>query len=245
MIAYKATYNFLMIAYKATYNFKCRNQEYKIGKTYTSDKLQICKHGFHFCLKMEDTLNYYTYDKNFVLLEVEILGNTEFEDDKGVTDKMRVIRVVSPEEYSEEMKKMVPVWERDDKGNVISATYPDGDKFTFEYDDKGNKISETYPSGEKSSFEYDEKGNRISETYSVDGSKHIYEYDDKGNKISETLPNGGKFIYEYDDKGNKISETFPSGNKYSYEYDDKGNKISETFPHGAKLTCEITQVTEE
>ena len=184
-----------MIAYKATHNFKCRNQEYRVGKTYTSDKLQICKHGFHFCLKMEDTLNYYTYDKNFVLLEIEILGKTEFGDDKGVTDKMRVIRVVSPEEYNEEMRKNITIYEYDERGNLISETFPNGEKWTFEYDDKGNKISETYPNGDK----------------------YTYEYDDKGNLISETFPNGDKFTSEYDDKGNKISETYPNGVKLTFE----------------------------
>ena len=223
MIAYKATYNFLMKAYKATHNFKCLNQEYKVGKTYTSDKLQICRHGFHFCEQMEDTLKYYFPNENFILLEVQILGKTEFVDDKGVTDKMRVIRVVPPEEYSEEMKSLIPVLQYDDKGNMISATYPSGDKFTFEYDGKGNLISQTYSSGDKSSFEYDDKGNMISQTY----------------------PTGEKSSFEYDDKGNRISATYPTGEKYAYEYDDKGNKISVTYPSGSKLTYEITQITEE
>ena len=50
-----------MKAYKATYNMKCLNQAYKVGKTYISDKYELCRYGFHYCLQMEDTIGYYEY----------------------------------------------------------------------------------------------------------------------------------------------------------------------------------------
>jgi YD repeat-containing protein len=254
-----------MIGYKATNNFKCRNQEYKIGKTYTSDKLNICQHGFHFCGKMDDTLNYYNPSKDFVLLEVEILGEVINDGDKSVTNKLKVIRIIPKEEYSVEMLKRFSTYDYDDRGNMISQTYPNGNKYTYEYDDRGNMISMTYPSGRKTTYEYDDRGNMISETY-PDGRKWTYEYeyddrgnmisetdsdgnktryDDRGNMISETDSNGDTWIYEYDDRGNMISETDPNGYKITYEYDDRGNMISETDPYGYKYTYDVTNVTEE
>jgi len=239
-----------MIAYKATYNFKCLNQKYKVGKTYTSDRMVMCKHGFHFCQRMEDVLKYYNPSPDFVLLEIEILGNIETECDKSVTDKLKVLRVIPFEEYTDSMKSQFPKCEYDDRNNMISETYSDGNKFTYEYDDRNNKISTihqisgTNPNGVKWTFEYDDRNNKISMTY-PSGNKITYEYDERGNQISSTHPSGDKITYEYDERGNIISETYPDGRKYTYEYDERNNKISETYPNGDKLTYEYAVITEE
>ena len=93
-----------MKAYKATYNFKCLNQKYKIGKTYTADKMKICEYGIHFCKRMENVITYYPPQFNFKLLEIKVLGDVEYSGNKGVTNKIKVIREVSFEEFSEKMK---------------------------------------------------------------------------------------------------------------------------------------------
>jgi len=212
-----------MIAYKATYDFKCRNQEYKVGKTYTSDKLEICKHGFHFCQKMEDVLDYYNPLKDFVLLEIEVIGKIETKNTKSVTDKFRVIRVIPFEEYTDSLKSRFPTYEYDERNNRISVTLPDGSKYTYEYDERNNRKSMTYPSG----------------------TKCIYEYDDRNNMISETYSHGKRYTFEYDDRNNMISETYPSGKKYTFEYDDRNNKISTTYSNGVKITYAPAVITEE
>ena len=63
-----------MKAYKATNNMRCNNLKYEIGKTYSIDKMKMCKYGFHYCKEQKDTLDYYPYTDDFTLLEVEILG---------------------------------------------------------------------------------------------------------------------------------------------------------------------------
>ena len=233
-----------MIAYKATYNFKCRNQEYKVGKTYTSDRMQLCQHGFHFCQKMEDVLNYYSFSSDFVLLEIEILGKIETNGDKSVTDKLKVLRVIPFEEYTDSMKSQITIYEYDKRNNLISETYPNGEKYTFEYDDRNNKISETYPNGEKCTFEYDDRNNKISQTY-PNGKKYTFEYDERNNNISLTYSSGEKYTFEYDDRNNMISKTYPSGEKYTFEYDDRNNLISQTYPNGYKTAYEYAVITEE
>ena len=233
-----------MIAYKATHNYKCRKQTYQVGKTYTSDKFKICFYGMHYCNKMEDTLNYYEPTKDFILLEVEILGDVETREDKSVTNKLKVLRVVPPDEYSDSMKSKFSVYEYDDRGNKISWITPDGYKLNYEYDDHGNKISATDSDGRKVTYEYDDRGNKISVTY-PDGYKLNYEYDDHGNKISATDSDGRKVTFEYDDHGNKISETDSDGFKLNYEYDDRGNMISESNSDGSKLTFDVAIITEE
>jgi YD repeat-containing protein len=206
-----------MIAYKATYNFKCLNQEYKVGKTYTSDRMKICAFGFHFCQKMEEVLNYYDPSSDFILLEVEILGKIETKDDKSVTDKLKVLRVIPFEEYTDTMKSRFPKYEYDERNNLISETYPSGKKWTYKYDERNNRISETHSSGNKYTYKYDERNNLISMTY-LNGAKTTYEYDERNNRISETNPDGVKTTYEYDERNNKISKTHPSGVKQTFEY---------------------------
>jgi len=213
-----------MKAYKATYNFKCRNQLYEVGKTYTSDKMKMCKYGIHFCEKMVDTLEYYDYDpKTFVLLEVEVMGKTDYKGDKGVTDRMKILRVVPKEEYDGEFLGKIRACEWDGRGNRISETYPDGYKTTYEHDERNNRISVTYPGGGKYTYEYDGRNNMISKTY-PGGYKYTFEYDGRNNIISVTYPGGGKHTFEYDERNNMISETCPDGGEYTYEC--------------AKITCE-------
>ena len=178
-----------MKGYKATYNMKCETLTYEVGKTYLIDNMEMCSHGFHFCEDMIHTLNYYKHTKDFILLEVEALGEVETRGDKSVTNKLKILRVVPPEEYSEAMKKVVSIYEYDGRGNMISETYPSGNKYTYEYDEKDNMISKTYPNGERVTYEYDGRGNKISKTY-PDGNKYTYEYDERGNKISKTYPDG-------------------------------------------------------
>lgn len=233
-----------MIAYKATRNFKCFNQEYKVGKTYTSDRMRICKYGFHFCQKMDNVLNYYNPSSDFILLEVEILGKVETRGDKSVTDKLKVLRVIPFEEYTNSMKSQFPVYEYDERGNLISEIHPDGFKTTYEYDEKNNKIAATFPSGNKITYEYDERGNQIAIT-SSDGKKYTYEYDERNNQISGKNPKGVEWIYEYDERNNKIATIFPNGEKVTYEYDERGNQISSTHPNGEKWNYEYAVIIEE
>lgn len=64
-----------MIYYKATHNLKCENVTYEVGKTYLYEgNIAICKKGFHFSNTPNNTLEYYTYNKDFILLEVNPVG---------------------------------------------------------------------------------------------------------------------------------------------------------------------------
>ena len=133
-----------MKGYKATYNMKCLDLTYEVGKTYSIDKLEICSHGFHFCQEMKDVINYYQPTEDFVLLEVEVLGKIQTQDNKSATDKLKVIRVVLREEYTFDVVQ----YEYDSFGNEIKKTYPDGNVYQWEYDSFGNKIKEIYSSGD-------------------------------------------------------------------------------------------------
>jgi len=147
-----------MKGYKATYNMHCRNMAYKVGGTYSLDPLYIlemCRHGFHFCPKMDDVLTYYDGNRlDFILLEVEALGDIQVRDDKVVTDKIKILRVVPEEEYTFKVNMYV----MDDIGRVIQTILPDGNVVKYTYIMVGgiSKIESTkYSGGPERHHEYD------------------------------------------------------------------------------------------
>ena len=197
-----------MKAYKATYNLKCLSMEYKIGETYTfEDKLIICKQGFHFCKKAQDTLNYYDYNNEFVLMEIEVLGDIidYINGDKSVTNQFKAIRIISKEEYPELIGITL-----DEKDNIIKRVYSNGDTWLYEYDENNNKIKEVYPNGETWLYEYNGNNNCIKRVY-PNGDNYLYEYDSNNNLTKKVYSNGGTWLCEYDKKNNVIKKVYPDG----------------------------------
>ena len=84
-------------AYKAFKgDMTCRGFQYEKGKTYEIDgEPELCKHGFHACLKLTDVFNYYCGElgKEIVIHEVELEGvskETNEDDSKVVAKKITI-----------------------------------------------------------------------------------------------------------------------------------------------------------
>ena len=93
-----------MFGYKGfNKDMTCRGFQYNPDKTYEMDgKIEPCKRGFHFCPKMADVFDYYgRNDCRFA--EVEALGQVIKEDDKCVTDKLRIVRELTKAEVFDSM----------------------------------------------------------------------------------------------------------------------------------------------
>lgn len=100
-----------MIGYKATYNMKCRDITYEVGKTYQCDGLKLGSKGFHFCANKENVLRHYLPYSDFVLLEIEAIGNIDSDSifftlpdlknifDSFATDKIKILRIIPFEEH--------------------------------------------------------------------------------------------------------------------------------------------------
>ena len=89
-----------MKAYKVfNENWTCRNYDYKtnnglaIGSIHEiNENLIICKTGFHCCLMLVDCFNYYDFNLNNKVAEVEILGETDSNTDKISTNKIKIVK---------------------------------------------------------------------------------------------------------------------------------------------------------
>jgi hypothetical protein len=75
-------------------DFTCRGFQFEIGKEYKhKGKIEICSSGFHFCTKANDCFEYYSFNPENKVCEVEALGKTEThnEDSKVCTNHIRII----------------------------------------------------------------------------------------------------------------------------------------------------------
>ena len=64
-----------VIAYKGMeFNMTCRDFKYEIGKTYKTDKVELCERGFHACLNPLDVLDYYLKSASSRYFKVKLSG---------------------------------------------------------------------------------------------------------------------------------------------------------------------------
>jgi YD repeat-containing protein len=160
--------------YKATEDMKCRDQEYKVGVTYSCDgTVVMCKRGFHYCKNAKDVIRYYiATDPSFVLLEVEDLGDQSYtKGDKTVTNKLKVLRIVPNNEYE---SLDLPLIERDENDRIIHYKSPCREYWT----------------------KYDEDG-RIIYAKDMDGYERFWEYRPDGHTLREKTSKGEESSCEY------------------------------------------------
>lgn len=85
-------------------DWTCRGYQFEVGKTFEENvKPECCDRGFHFCTKASDCFDYYRFDPNNKVAEVEAVGDidTHSDDSKFSTNKLHIIREVSWQEVLE------------------------------------------------------------------------------------------------------------------------------------------------
>ena len=76
-------------------DWTCRGYQYEVGKTYEiAESPKCCKVGFHFCEKLADCFNYYLFDPNNKVAEIEAIGEIHFDDtnSKCYTNKIVILK---------------------------------------------------------------------------------------------------------------------------------------------------------
>jgi len=140
-----------MIAYKVfDKNFCCRGFQYKVGKTYEIDKSPIlCEEGFHACKNLIDCFSYYPFNSKNKVAIVELLGEIKGdEQDKQVTNKIRIVKEIS----WQEVLSIVNTG-KNCTGNRNSGNYNSGDKNSG-HCNSGDRNSGDKNSGDKNSGDW-------------------------------------------------------------------------------------------
>ena len=77
-------------------DWTCRKMQYEVGKTYKYDgPISICRAGFHFCKKVANCFNYYSFDPENKVAEVEATGLVQSDGTKCVTNEIKILREIS------------------------------------------------------------------------------------------------------------------------------------------------------
>ena len=111
-------------------DWKCRGFQYAVGETFEENVTpSCCNRGFHFCTELKDCFNYYSFDPNNKVAEIEALGEIDAEADgsKHCTNKIKIVREIS----WEEVLKMVNMGKANaglcNSGNWNSGDWNSGD----------------------------------------------------------------------------------------------------------------------
>ena len=76
-------------------DWTCRGFLYEVGKEYFHDgNIGLCEAGFHFCQVASDCFNYYSFNPENKVAEVEAIGLTETDGNKSVTNNIRIVREI-------------------------------------------------------------------------------------------------------------------------------------------------------
>ena len=79
-------------------DWSCRGFYYEVGKTHEMKEAPVCcERGFHFCGKLIDCFNYYEFDSENKVAEIEALGaiDDDGNEEKYCTNKIKIVRELS------------------------------------------------------------------------------------------------------------------------------------------------------
>ena len=83
-------------------NLTCRDFQYEIGKSYVTDKAQLCEEGFHACTNPLDVFAYYNpAESRFCEVELDGIVKGESDDSKQAGTKITIIREIDIIEYNQ------------------------------------------------------------------------------------------------------------------------------------------------
>ena len=110
-------------------------------------------------------------------------------------------------------------YEHDERGYLVSATYPQGQTALRLPDAAGNLFHD----GERQGRKYGPAGQLLA----ADGA--TFEYDREGNLLKKTDKDGGLWTYRWTAAGNVAEIGRPDGERVAFTYDAFGRRVSKTF----------------
>ena len=126
---------------------------------------------------------------------------------------------------------------RDEAGNILEITSPNGQKLVLTHDNQNRVTSANDSKGFVVYYAYDEDG-RLTDVTDSKGNVTKYSYDVDNNMLTIKQPDGRAWLTNTYDKRHRITEqTYLNGTRASYKYstpDPSGTTITEvTHPDGS------------
>jgi len=199
-------------------DWTCRGYHFEVGKTFEEDvKPKCCDRGFHFCTKASDCFNYYRFDPNNKVAEVEAVGDidTHSDDSKFSTNKLHIIREVSWQEVLELVNLGKACTGLCNSGNHNSGNYNSGNW------NSGNRNSGNYNSGNCNSGNWN-SGNGNSGNWNS-GNYNSGNWN-SGNRNSGNCNSGDCNSGNWN-SGNGNSGNRNSGNRNSGDWNKTSNAV--------------------
>ena len=142
-------------------DWKCLGFQYNVGQVYEMDEKPICcKRGFHFCEKASDCFQYYSFNPNNKVAEVEALGDidTNNNDSKCCTNKIHIIREITWQEVLNLVNIRKGCTGLCNSGLYNSGDYNSGNRNSGDYNsgdyNSGNRNSGDWNSGDYNSGDF-------------------------------------------------------------------------------------------
>lgn len=212
-------------------DWTCRGYQYEVGKTYEiAESPKCCKVGFHFCEKLADCFNYYLFDPNNKVAEIEAIGEIHFDDtnSKCCTNKIVILKELTWAEVLDMCNTGKGNSGYRNSGNRNSGKGNSGHRNSGSWN-SGDRNSGYYNSGSWNSGNYN-SGHHNSGHYN---SGHYNSGDHNSGYCNTNSPKVRMFNHETEfdfndesiDRFNEILLDCPQ----SYEYSDfiSKNKMSE------------------
>ena len=109
-----------VIAYKGmNSDMTCRGFQYELGKSYKTDKAELCECGFHACLNPINVFEYYSQGKNSRYFKVKLSGEIakcDTFDTKVAATEITILEEINTKELSN-----IKEWWKND--NVLDLLY--------------------------------------------------------------------------------------------------------------------------
>ena len=146
-----------MKGYKVFKNdWTCRGFQYAVGETYEmEDEPSCCNRGFHFCGRLIDCFNYYDFDSNNKVAEIEATGAVDDDgnEEKYCTNKIRIVRELSWHEVLDLVNTG-----KDNTGNRNTGDWNTGNRNTGDWN-TGNRNTGDRNTGNRNTGDWN-TGNR-------------------------------------------------------------------------------------
>ena len=148
-----------MMGYKVfNSDWTCLGKQYSCPGVFEQEgALELCKNGIHFCKELLNCFNYYDFDSDNHVAEVEAIGEIIVREDLGkcCTNKLKIIRELTQEEIFEKVNIGNICRGRGNSGDYNHGNYNSGDgnvgDFNSGDENKGFANSGGYNRGSRNS----------------------------------------------------------------------------------------------